>query len=102
MQLLKRKYFFGWTNLKWFFQEFGKMLSGEESFFSQKRFQQFTAFAVLMWGCAYYLTKHVVAMPATDFLIWASIPASVASYTLYHVQKQKKTDQQTTNQETPK
>lgn len=95
MQLFKKKHFFGWANFRFLIKEFVKMLSGEESFFSQKRFQQFTAFMILSWGCVYYLLQHAQEMKATDFLVWSSIPGAVAGYALYHVQKQKKTDQQT-------
>lgn len=90
MNLLKRKYFFGWRNIRRFFVEIINILSDKPSYFSQKRIQQNVAFVVLMSGCVFFLIQNHLVMSASDFFVWATVPASVASYTLYHTQKEKK------------
>jgi len=89
-KLLNKKWFFGWGNLKWIIQEIGKVMSGEPSFFSQKRVQQLLAFVIMEWGCIYWLIQKHAVMDTTDFCMWAAVNASITGYTLYHVQKEKK------------
>jgi hypothetical protein len=96
MTCFKKKYFFGWENIKWFIKELLKVGSNIPSWFSQKRLHQGISFAVMQWGCIYWMldrTKHTVElMPASEFFIWASIEAVVCGYTLNQIQKEKVTD----------
>jgi hypothetical protein len=45
-----KTYFFGWTNIKWFISEIGKMYSSKDSYFSKKRIESGIAFAISQWG----------------------------------------------------
>ena len=85
----KRKYFFGWSNIKWLIKELIKIGSDEPSFFSQKRIQQLIAFGVVIWGVIYWLVQKHETMGTSDFVLWAAVPVSIAGYALYHVQKEK-------------
>ena len=77
MKLFKKKFFFGWNNIKWFIRECRNIASGKKSFFSQKRIQQLVAFGVLMWGAVYYMINKVATMGAADFVLWSTVPASI-------------------------
>lgn len=89
MKLLKRKYFFGWNNIKRLIHQIAKIGSDQPSFFSQKRIQQLIAFIVLEWGSIYWIIEKHVAMITSDFVLWAGVQCAVAGYALHHVQKEK-------------
>ena len=84
------KWFFGWTNIKWFISEIGNIMSDEPSYFSQKRIQQLVAFIVLEWGAIYFLINKWATMSTSDFVLWATVQGSIAGFILHHVQKEKK------------
>ena len=84
-----KKYFFGWENIKWFLRELLKVASGQPSFFSKKRLESGVAFSVLIWGCIFFLVKKYEVMTTSDFLIWATIPALIAGYTISMIEKAK-------------
>lgn len=43
---MKKKWFFGWTNLKWLIKELVNLYSNSSSFFSKKRIESGIAFLV--------------------------------------------------------
>ncbi len=94
-----KTYFFGWTNIKWLLRELLKMLSGQPSFFSKKRFESMTAFGILMWGCIFWLLKKYEVMNTSDFLLWSGVLALICGYTISMIEKAKKP---TKNDELPK
>jgi hypothetical protein len=83
-----KKYFFGWTNIKFVIKEVVKMYSNEPSFFSYKRFQTGVAFFMFTQGAMYVLTNHVNSV--MDFLEWCVPVLMVCGYTLNFIQKEKK------------
>lgn len=87
-----KKYFFGWTNIKWFIRELGKLGSNEPSYFSQKRVFQFIAFGVLQFGCMEWLSVIVNAPTwvTSEFLMWASVELAVCGFNLNAIQKEKR------------
>lgn len=90
MNLFKtdKKYFFGWTNIKWAIKEFIKMYSHEPSYFSYNRFQVGTAFLTFQIGSRYALYNYVNSIG--DFLMWASAELLICGYTLKAIQTEKK------------
>jgi hypothetical protein len=82
-----KKYFFGWTNIKWVIKELVKMYSNEPSFFSYKRFQTGTAYFIFTQGCMFALTEYVKT--TSDFVLWCVPVLLVCGYTLNHIQKEK-------------
>lgn len=85
---MKKKYFFGWTNIKWVIRELVKMYSHQQSFFSYKRFQTGVAFFIFTQGAVYSLKNYVKS--TSDFVLWCVPVLLVCGYTLNHIQKEKK------------
>lgn len=84
---MKKKYFFGWTNIKWGIKELIKMYSNEPSFFSYKRFQTGVAFFIFTQGAMYALTTYITT--TEDFLLWCIPVLLVCGYTLDKTEKSK-------------
>lgn len=84
-----KKYYFGWTNIRWFISEIGKIYSSKHSFFSKKRIESGVAFLISQWGMVYWLLTKSDVMNTTDFAIWAGIELAVAGYILNQIQKEK-------------
>ena len=87
-----KTYFFGWTNLKWFISEIGKMYSAKDSYFSKKRIESGIAFAISQWGMIEFLIKKIDTMTSSDMLIWAGIEFAVAGYMVNQIEKEKKSN----------
>jgi len=87
---MTKKYFFGWTNIKYGITEIIKVFSNGESFFSKKRIESAVAFIVAQWGMIYFLIQHISTMAASDLAIWASIEFAIAGYIIMQIQKEKK------------
>lgn len=85
-----KTYFFGWTNIKWFFSEMGKMYSSTDSYFSKKRIESGIAFVVSQWGMIEFFIKKVDTMTTSDIAIWAAMEFAVAGYMVNQIQKEKK------------
>lgn len=88
---MTKKYFFGWTNIKWGIRELVKMYSNEVSYFSYKRFQTGVAFFMFTQGCMYALKQYVNDI--NGFLLWCVPVLLVCGYTLNAIQKEKKDEQ---------
>lgn len=84
---MKKKYFFGWGNIRWGIKELIKMYSHQESFFSYKRFQTGVAFFMFTQGAMYTLTNLVKTVE--DFGLWCVPVLLVCGYTLDKIQKEK-------------
>jgi len=93
MNASKRKYFFGWNNIKWFITEIGNIGSDKPSYFSQKRIQQLAAFGILEWGAIYWLINKHAEMDTPDFAIWAGVQLPLIAYAIHHIQKEKTSPQ---------
>ena len=85
-----KTYFFGWTNIKWFISEIGKMYSAKDSYFSKKRIESGVAFAVSQWGMIEFFAKKIDTMTTSDMVMWAGIEFAVAGYMVNQIQKEKK------------
>lgn len=84
-----KKYFFGWSNIKWFLVELLKVASNQPSFFSKKRLESGFAFFVLIWGCIFWLVMKYTSMTTSDFVIWSAVPALIAGYSISMIEKAK-------------
>ena len=85
-----KKYFFGWTNIKWFIEEIGEMYSTEKSYFSKKRIESGLAFVIAQWGMIFFLLEKHTIMTSSDLAIWAGIEFAVSGYIINQIQKEKK------------
>lgn len=90
MQESSKKYFFGWTNLKWLIKELIAVYSSKPSYFSKKRLESGLAFITAQWGMIYWLIKNVEAISVSELAIWAGIEFAVAGYMVNQIQKEKK------------
>jgi hypothetical protein len=85
-----KKYFFGWTNIKWLIKETFAIFSSKPSYFSKKRMESGTAFIIAQFGMIYFLLKNVDKMNTYDICIWAATEFAVAGYMISHIQREKK------------
>lgn len=85
----KKKYFFGWTNIKWVIKEFTNIYSDNKSFFSKKRIESGIAFIIAQWGMVYFLLNKVSVMTTTDMVMWAGIEFAISGYIINQIQKEK-------------
>jgi hypothetical protein len=92
---MKKKYFLGWTNLKWVIKEIVKLYSNEKSYFSKKRVESGIAVIVGQWGMIYFLLINIDKLTASDIALWASIEFAIAGYIVNQIQKEKKLEEPT-------
>lgn len=85
-----KTYFFGWTNIKWFITEIGKIYSSKPSYFSKKRIESGVAFAIAQWGMITFLLKKMDTLTMGEFLLWAAAEFAVSGYIINKIQSEKK------------
>ena len=89
---MKKKWFFGWTNIKWLIKELIKLYSDDTSYFSKKRVESGVAFIVGQWGMIYFLVQNIDKLTTSDIAIWAGVEFAIAGYIINQIQKEKKTE----------
>jgi hypothetical protein len=87
---MKKTYFFGWTNIKWFLKELLAIGSGKSSYFSKKRIESGISFTIAQAGMILFLIKNVDKMDVYDICLWAATEFAVAGYMISHIEKSKK------------
>ena len=92
---MKKKYFFGWTNIKWLVKELVNMYSGKTSYFSKKRIESGVAFVVAQWGMIFFLLEKHQDLTMTDLIMWAGVEFAISGYMVHQIQKEKKTEENT-------
>ena len=89
---MKKKWFFGWFNIKFLIKELVKLYSNEPSYFSKKRVESGIAFIVGQWGMIYFLVKNIDKLTTSDIAIWAGVEFAIAGYIINQIQKEKKVE----------
>jgi hypothetical protein len=87
---MKKKWFFGWTNIKWLIKELINLYTTKDSFFSKKRIESGIAFIIGQWGMIYFLTKNIDKLTTSDITLWAGLEFAIAGYIVSQIQKEKK------------
>jgi hypothetical protein len=87
-----KKYFFGWGNIKKVITEIIKIYTNKRSFFSKKRIESGIAFIIAQWGMVFYLLKKYPDLTMMDISMWAAIEFGISGYIIYQIQKEKKTN----------
>jgi len=87
---MEKKWFFGWSNIKWLIKELIKLYSVEISYFSKKRVESGVAFLVGQFGMIYFLMVNINKLDSTDIAIWASIEFAISGYIVSQIKKKKK------------
>jgi hypothetical protein len=87
-----KKYFFGWTNIKWFIKEIGNLYTGKDSYFSKKRVESGIAFIIGQWGMIYFIVQNISTMSTSDVVLWAGVEFAISGYMLNQIQKEKLTN----------
>ena len=90
---MKKKYFFGWSNIKWVIAELVKQYSNENSFFSKKRVESGVAFLLGQWGLVYFLIVNIGKLTSSDIVLWSAVEFAIAGYIVNQIQKEKKTEE---------
>jgi len=98
---MKNKYFFGWSNLKWWITELIKIYSSQDSYFSKKRIESGVAFLIAQWGMIFFLIEKHSTLTMGEFLLWAAAEFAVSGYIINQIQKEKKDTTTTTEDENP-
>jgi hypothetical protein len=88
---MNKKWFLGWTNIKWFITELGNLYTGRESYFSKKRVESGIAFVIGQWGMIYFLLENHSKLTASDIALWAGVEFAISGYMISQIQKEKKT-----------
>jgi len=91
---MKKKWFFGWSNIKFLVKELIKLYSNEPSYFSKKRVESGIAFLVGQWGMIYFLVKNIDKLTTSDIALWAGVEFAIAGYIISQIQKEKKTEEE--------
>ena len=91
---MKKKWFFGWSNIKFLVKELIKLYSNEPSYFSKKRVESGIAFLVGQWGMIYFLVKNIDKLTTSDIALWAGVEFAIAGYIISQTQKEKKTEEE--------
>ena len=89
---MKKKWFFGWFNIKFLIKELVKLYSNEPSYFSKKRVESGIAFIVGQWGMIYFLVKNIDKLTTSDIALWAGVEFAIAGYIINQIQKEKKVE----------
>lgn len=88
----KKKYFFGWTNLKWFLKELRDIYSNKNSYFSKKRVESGIAFLIAQWGMIFFLLQKYQTLTMGEFILWAAAEFAVSGYIINKIQKEKESE----------
>lgn len=86
----KKKYFFGWENIKWVCKELLNVYSSKTSYFSKKRVESGLAFIIAQWGMIFFLLEKHSTLTMGEFLLWAAAEFAVSGYIINKIQKEKK------------
>jgi hypothetical protein len=86
----KKKYFFGWANIKWFITEMMNLFTSKPSIYSKKRIESGISFVVGQFGMVYYLILNVERLTASDIVLWSGVEFAIAGYIVNQIQKEKK------------
>jgi hypothetical protein len=89
---MKKKWFFGWSNIKFLVKELIKLYSNESSYFSKKRVESGIAFIVGQFGMVYFLVINIDKLTTSDIALWAGIEFAIAGYIVNQIQKEKKVE----------
>jgi hypothetical protein len=89
---MKKKWFFGWFNIKLLIKELVKLYSNESSYFSKKRVESGIAFIVGQFGMIYFLVINIDKLTTSDIALWAGIEFAIAGYIVNQIQKEKKVE----------
>lgn len=89
----KKKWFFGWGNIKWGITELLKIYSNSSSFFSKKRIESGMAFLIAQWGMIFFLMEKYPTLTMGEFLLWSAAEFAVSGYIISKIQKEKEMDQ---------
>ena len=89
---MKKKWFFGWDNIKWFITEIGNIYSNKDSYFSKKRTESSIAFIIGQVGMLTFLYESMEKLTTSDVVLWAGVEFAMAGYIVSQIQKEKKTE----------
>jgi hypothetical protein len=84
-----KKYFFGWTNIKWVIKELILTFSNQPSFFSSKRIERAILFSAALTSYMIWFFYHYKLLSPTDMVIVTGPIFFYAGYSMNTTQKEK-------------
>lgn len=87
---MKKKWFFGWENIKWAIREIKNIYSSNPSFFSKKRIESSIAFIIGQIGMVWFLCENMSKLSASDIVLWSGVEFAIAGYIVNQIEKGKK------------
>lgn len=87
-----KKWFLGWSNIKWGIKELINIYSSKDSYFSKKRIESGLAFIIAQWGMIFFLLEKHSTLTMGEFLLWAAAEFAVSGYIINKIQNEKKTE----------
>jgi hypothetical protein len=84
-----KRYFFGWTNIKWFIKEILFTFSNKPSFFSSKRIERGILFCTALTSYMIWFFYHYKVLSPTDMVIVTGPIFFYAGYSMNTTQKEK-------------
>jgi hypothetical protein len=88
----KKRFFFGWENIKWGIKEMMNIYSSNPSFFSKKRIESGVAFLIAQFGMVFFLLQKYQGLSMGEFLLWAGAEFAVSGYIINKIQKEKESE----------
>jgi hypothetical protein len=85
-----KKWFLGWSNIRWFVSELVKMYSSKPSYFSKKRIESGIAFTIAQAGMIFFICVKYQTLEMSEFLWWAAAEFAVAGYMINAIQNEKR------------
>jgi len=89
-KLKNKKYFFGWTNIKWVIAELGKTWSKEDSYFSSKKIERFLLFISGVYVLLRWYSTHVEKIEYEEAIAISATFLGYAGFTMIQTQKEKR------------
>jgi len=89
---MKKKYFFGWTNIKWLIRELIAVWSNGNSYFSKKRIESTIAFASAVGAILGFMISHRATITNSEVLSDATLLFVISGYMVNQIQKEKKNE----------
>jgi hypothetical protein len=87
--------------LYWLGKELLGIYTTKSSFFSKKRLESSIAFIIGQWGMIFWLMENHATASVSDIAIWAGIEFAISGYILTEIQKEKKSNEESSGSSSP-
>lgn len=85
----KKKYFFGWENIKWVIREFAKTWSEEASYFSSKKIERSLLFCSGLYMLLRWYDTHIHDLEYAEAIAVVVTTFGYAGFTMIQTERSK-------------